>query len=89
MNPAAAAAKIHAPVLVIHGADDRETPPAHSERVYAALAGPKKLVLVPGAHHNDALTPEAWRQIDDWIASTGRAERAQLQARQQVEEGLG
>ena len=42
---------------------------AHSERVYAALAGPKKLVLVPGAHHNDALTPDAWRQIDDWIAS--------------------
>jgi alpha-beta hydrolase superfamily lysophospholipase len=69
VNPAAAAAKIHVPVLVIHGADDRETPPAHSERVYRALAGPKKLILVPGAQHNDALTPEAWRQIDDWIAS--------------------
>jgi alpha-beta hydrolase superfamily lysophospholipase len=69
VNPAAAAARIHAPVLVIHGADDRETPPAHSERIYAALAGPKKLVLVPGAHHNDALTPDVWKQIDDWIAS--------------------
>ena len=69
VNPAAAAAKIHAPVLVVHGADDQETPPAHSERVYRALAGPKKLVLVPGAKHNDALTPDAWRQIDDWIAS--------------------
>ena len=69
VNPAAAATRIHAPVLVIHGAADDETPPAHSERVYGALAGPKKLVLVPGAHHNDALTGEAWRQIDDWIAS--------------------
>ena len=69
VNPAAAAAKIHAPVLVIHGADDRETPPAHSERVYRALAGPKKLVLVPGAHHNDALTADAWKQIDGWIAA--------------------
>jgi len=69
VNPAASAAKIHAPVLVIHGADDRETPPAHSERVYAALAGPKKLVLVPGAHHNDSLTADVWKQIDDWIAS--------------------
>ena len=69
VNPAMAATKIHAPVLVIHGADDRETPPAHSERVYAALAGPKKLVLVPGAHHNDSLTTEVWKQIDDWIAS--------------------
>ncbi|HEX3903225.1 MAG TPA: alpha/beta fold hydrolase [Polyangia bacterium] len=69
VSPAAAAAKIHAPVLVIHGADDHETPPAHSERVYRALAGPKKLVLVPGAHHNDALTADAWKQIDGWIAS--------------------
>lgn len=69
VNPALAATRIHAPVLVIHGADDDQTPPAHSERVYAALAGPKKLVLVPGAHHDDALTPDAWRQIDEWIAS--------------------
>jgi uncharacterized protein len=69
VNPAAAATRIHAPVLVIHGADDRETPPAHSERVYAALAGPKKLVLVPGADHDNALTADTWRQIDDWIAS--------------------
>jgi pimeloyl-ACP methyl ester carboxylesterase len=69
VNPAAAAAKIHAPVLVIHGAADEETPPAHSERVYRALAGPKKLVLVPGADHNDALTPDVWKQIDDWVAA--------------------
>ena len=69
VNPAASAVRIHVPVVVVHGADDSETPPAHSERVYGALAGPKKLVLVPGAHHNDALTVDAWRQIDDWIAS--------------------
>jgi len=69
VSPVLAATRIHAPVLVVHGADDDETPPAHSERVYAALAGPKKLVLVPGAHHNDALTADAWRQIDEWIAS--------------------
>ncbi len=69
VNPAAAATRIHAPVLLIHGAEDDQTPPAHSQRVYAALAGPKKLLLVPGAHHDDALTPDAWRQIDAWIAS--------------------
>jgi uncharacterized protein len=72
VNPAAAAAKIHAPVLVIHGANDDQTPPAHSERVYRALAGPKKLVLVPGADHYDALTPDVWRQIDDWVAANWR-----------------
>jgi pimeloyl-ACP methyl ester carboxylesterase len=67
--PAAAAARIHAPVLVIHGAEDRETRPAHSERIYRALAGPRQLLLVPGAGHNDALTAEAWRAIDAWVAA--------------------
>jgi pimeloyl-ACP methyl ester carboxylesterase len=66
--PVAAAARIRAPVLVIHGADDRETPPAHSQRIYAALAGPKRLYLVAGAHHNDALNTDAWRAIDAWVA---------------------
>jgi pimeloyl-ACP methyl ester carboxylesterase len=67
VSPAAAAARIHAPVIVVHGADDRETPPAHSERVFAALAGPKQIVRVAGAGHHDTLTPETWRQIDAWV----------------------
>jgi pimeloyl-ACP methyl ester carboxylesterase len=70
VSPVGAAARIRAPVLLVHGADDRDTRPAHSERIYAALAGPKKLVLVPGAGHNDVLTPDAWRQIDAWVAAS-------------------
>jgi len=69
VSPVAAAARLRVPVLLVHGADDRETPPAHSQRILAALAGPKRLVLVPGAHHNDALTPVAWSAIDAWVAS--------------------
>jgi pimeloyl-ACP methyl ester carboxylesterase len=69
VNPAKAAVQIRAPVLVIHGAEDHETPPAHSERVFRALAGPKRRVLVPGAHHNDALTADAWREVDAWVAA--------------------
>ena len=68
VNPAAAATRIRVPVLVIHGTDDRDTPPAHSDRIYQALPGPKKLLLVPGAHHNDVLTAAAWREIDAWVA---------------------
>ena len=67
-SPAAAAAHITQPVMLIHGAGDVATPPAHSERVFAALRGPKRLVLVPGAAHNRSLHgEEVWRQIDRWI----------------------
>ena len=67
VNPAAAAARIHVPVLVIHGADDPETPPAHSERIYRALAGPKKLILGSGRspqRRADGRRLEADRRLD-------------------------
>jgi pimeloyl-ACP methyl ester carboxylesterase len=67
VSPEKAAARLKIPVLLIHGAADVETPPAHSERVYGALKGPKRLVLVPGAGHNGSLKPEVWKQIEAWI----------------------
>lgn len=71
VSPVTAAGRITAPVLLIHGADDRETPPAHSERVLAALKGPRRLLLIAGAGHNQSLNQAAaWEVIDDWI---GRA----------------
>ena len=69
-SPVAAAAAIGAPVLLIHGAEDVETPPEHSRRVYAALRGVKRLILVPGAGHNHSLSRgEVWAEIDRWIES--------------------
>ena len=70
VSPVAAGARIRAPVLVIHGEKDRETPPDHSRRVYAALRSPKRLIIVPSAAHNDCLKPEVWRQIDEWLEAT-------------------
>ncbi len=67
VSPVLAAARIRAPVFLIHGQVDKDTPPSHSERVYAALAGPKRLLLVPGAGHKDALRAGVWEQIDSWI----------------------
>lgn len=67
VSPVAAAASIRIPVLLIHGAADTETPPAHSQRVLAALAGPKQLILVPGARHNQSLGGEVWTDIERWI----------------------
>ena len=66
-NPLAAAPRIRVPVFLIHGQADTETPPAHSQRLFEALRGDRRLLLVPGAGHNDALRPEVWTQIDAWI----------------------
>ncbi len=68
VSPMAAARAIRAPVLLIHGADDRETPSAHSQRIFENLAGPRRLLLVPGAGHNQSLSaPAAWVDIERWI----------------------
>jgi len=67
VSPVLAAGKIGIPVLVIHGEKDKETPPAHSIRVYDALRGPKKLIIVPHAGHNDAINGGTWNEIDAWI----------------------
>jgi pimeloyl-ACP methyl ester carboxylesterase len=56
VSPARAARAIRVPVLLVHGANDRETAPVHSERVHAALNGRKELRVVEGAGHNDALS---------------------------------
>jgi pimeloyl-ACP methyl ester carboxylesterase len=71
-SPLMAAPRIRVPVLLMHGAVDKETPPRHSQRILAALGGRKRLLLVPGASHNDVLNhEEAIRAIDAWIASIG------------------
>ena len=72
VSPVASAREVAVPVLLVHGEDDRETPPAHSQRVFAALPGPKRLLLVPGAGHDDVLRPEVWNAIEAWIERRAR-----------------
>jgi pimeloyl-ACP methyl ester carboxylesterase len=67
VSPEKAASRITIPVLLIHGAADVETPPAHSERVRRALKGRAELILVPGAGHNHSLSGDVWTRIDAWI----------------------
>jgi pimeloyl-ACP methyl ester carboxylesterase len=71
VNPATAAEHITVPVLLLHGAADVDTPPAHSQRVFAALRGPKQLIVVPGAHHNQSLNAETWRMVEAFTESAG------------------
>ena len=67
VSPMAAAAHITAPTLLIHGDHDNETPPAHSQRIFAALRAPKRLILVPNAGHSHVLDAGVWREIDAWL----------------------
>jgi pimeloyl-ACP methyl ester carboxylesterase len=69
VSPVVSAPRIAAPVLLVHGAHDRDTRPEHSRRVYDALRGNKRLIIVPGAGHNQSLSGEAWRDIEAWIDS--------------------
>jgi pimeloyl-ACP methyl ester carboxylesterase len=68
-SPVALAPRIRVPVLLLHGAHDRETPPSHSARVLASLGGPHELVVLPGVGHDEILgREEAWRAIDAFLA---------------------
>lgn len=67
VSPVNAARRIGVPVLVIHGAVDRETPSAHSQRIFDALAGPRRLLIVEGAGHNQSLRHSTWLEIASWI----------------------
>jgi dipeptidyl aminopeptidase/acylaminoacyl peptidase len=68
VSPLRAAGSIRVPVLLIHGAGDVDTRPEHSKRVLAALHGPKRLILVDGARHNESLRgPAVWLEIENWI----------------------
>ena len=69
VSPRAAAARIRVPVLLIHGEKDRATRPSHARAIFAALAGPKELVMVEDAGHDDTLgRAETWARIDAWLA---------------------
>jgi abhydrolase domain-containing protein 17 len=46
-------AQVHAPVLIVHGTQDRVIPFWHSQSLYAAANQPKTLLPIQGADHND------------------------------------
>jgi pimeloyl-ACP methyl ester carboxylesterase len=73
-SPVAAASRIRVPVFVIHGADDVETPAAHSRRIFDALGPGRRLRLVEGAGHNQSLTSVVWTEIENWVDMVLRGE---------------
>jgi len=43
------------PLLIIHGLDDKEVPPAMRESLYRAARADKQMIMVAGVGHEDAL----------------------------------
>jgi pimeloyl-ACP methyl ester carboxylesterase len=64
LNPIEHLASLHAPVLIVAGTEDRDTPVAETKRLFATAAVPKELWLVPGAAHVDlhAFSPKAYEE---------------------------
>ena len=75
VSPLRAASRIASPVFLIHGADDVATRPAHSERVFAALRGPKRLLIVPGVGHSQSLNGAALDAVEAWLLDLGLGRR--------------
>jgi alpha-beta hydrolase superfamily lysophospholipase len=67
VSPVAAAPHVTAPVLLVHGDADQETPYPHALRIFAALHEPKRLITIPGGGHRGGLTPDVWREVDGWL----------------------
>jgi len=57
-SPVVAIARTQAPVLLIHGQNDRRIPSWHSQRIFVAGKDHAELLLVPGAGH-DSITDES------------------------------
>jgi len=70
-------AEIHMPLLVVHGLADAFVPSRFSEQLFAAARQPKRLLLVPGATHNNsmALGGQNYRKAIDALMQTRPAAR--------------
>jgi uncharacterized protein len=58
--------RLKMPVLFIHGSEDSTVPYFMSQELYAVAPEPKKLILVPGAEHND-LADIAGTKYLQWV----------------------
>ncbi|WP_330253959.1 alpha/beta hydrolase [Nocardia sp. NBC_00565] len=56
--------KLRAPILIMHGDQDELLPLRHAERLYTAAPEPKRLVVFPGAGHNDLIMSSGVSWID-------------------------
>lgn len=70
--------QVSAPVLVAHGTIDRTIPVEQGYKLYAAAKEPKRLIIVPGAGHNDVVATGGREYLDavaDFIRASTSPEK--------------
>ncbi len=59
---------VKAPAVFLMAANDTIVPPPYQQMVVNAYGGPKRIVTVPNADHNDGLDPQSIAALRDGIA---------------------
>ncbi len=59
---------INVPVMIIAGSDDTIVPAEQSKKLFEAASGPKRLLVIDGADHNDFALTAGDRLVDEVIA---------------------
>lgn len=63
--------RYHGPLLQSHGTTDRTIPFSSGEKLFRAANEPKTFVKIRGADHNNWLTEDYLRQLDEFIRRLG------------------
>lgn len=61
-------ARVHAPLVILHGERDRVVPIAHGERLFELANEPKELRRFPDANHDDLDAHGAAEAVKDFLA---------------------
>jgi hypothetical protein len=76
ISPRKAASRINVPVLLVHGTNDTVTAFHHSQDIFAALGGERRLLKIDGAGHDGIMNePVVWDAIDEWLDSVPPPDR--------------
>jgi len=59
--------QVKAPLLIIHGSEDRVVPVVHGERLHAVATGRKRLARLEGGGHNDLFDHGALEALDAFV----------------------
>jgi fermentation-respiration switch protein FrsA (DUF1100 family) len=65
-------AQLRAPLLIVHGAEDRVVPIAHGRELLAAAAEPKRGLFLAGASHDDLIHKQAVAAMLEFLGELRR-----------------